>query len=117
MRVSALERDPEYIQKINAAAERLHQSDPEAIEFHRKCVELSEREYRKQYKLFNVEFDFWERESNQRYKIDTSHLFHFAHIFFYRDCGKLLDQFAKMNLLQTVNQWQVAQVRNRRLQT
>ena len=115
MRISALERDPEYIQKINAAAERLHQNEPWAIEFHRKCVELSEREYRKQYKLFNVEFDFWERESNQRYELQT-YITSFLFIYFYRDCGKLLDQFQKLNLLETVNQWQVAQVRNRRLQ-
>ena len=67
VRISALEREPEFIQKINDAAERLHRNHPDAIEFHRKCVELSEIEYRKQYKLFNVEFDYWERESIHRY--------------------------------------------------
>lgn len=67
VRISELEREPQFIRKINNAAERLNSNDPAALQFHHNCVVASEKEYRKQYQLFNVSFDQWERESTQRF--------------------------------------------------
>ena len=36
------------------------------MDFHRNCTSISEREYRRQYDLFGIEFDHWERESEHR---------------------------------------------------
>ena len=54
------------MQQIDEINKRLENGSTFELDFHRKCVEATEREYRRQYKLFNIEFDSWERESSQR---------------------------------------------------
>ena len=65
-KITEIEREPKIISQIDLINKRLENDEKYEMEFHRKCVEASEIEYRKQYKLFNVEFDSWERESCQR---------------------------------------------------
>ena len=65
-KITEIEREPEILAEIDLINKRLEGDGEFELDFHRRCVEASEIEYRKQYKLFNVEFDSWERESNQR---------------------------------------------------
>ena len=65
-KITEIEREPEIMAEIDLINKRLEGDGEFELDFHRRCVEASEIEYRKQYKLFNVEFDSWERESNQR---------------------------------------------------
>ena len=65
-KITEIEREPEILTEIDSINQRLENDGKFELDFHRRCVEASEIEYRKQYKLFNVEFDSWERESNQR---------------------------------------------------
>ena len=65
-KITEIEREPEILTEIDSINKRLENDGKFELDFHRRCVEASEIEYRNQYKLFNVEFDSWERESNQR---------------------------------------------------
>lgn len=65
-KITEIEREPEILTEIDSINQRLENDGEFELDFHRRCVEASEIEYRNQYKLFNVEFDSWERESNQR---------------------------------------------------
>ena len=65
-KITEIEREPEILAEIDSINKRLEGDGEFELDFHRRCVEASEIEYRKQYQLFNVEFNSWERESNQR---------------------------------------------------
>ena len=69
-----------------------YKGNPKAIKFHTMCVDATEIEYRKQYKMFDVLFDVWEREST------------------HRNVTNLLKDFEERNLLETEGLWFIAKV-------
>ena len=66
-RITKVERRPEVIRQIEEVNNGLESgNNKDALLFHEQCSLASEREYRRQYDLFGIDFDKWERESTHR---------------------------------------------------